>query len=216
MVDLFGVRWSTLNKERLRVAGRRSMPVARPAREYKSFYTYGRTVYARAYLLLRTVESLIGRRRMIAALGGYARRFRFGHPTTEDLQQALVAGSPRSIRPTVQHLLYNVLYRKGEGDWAAECQQDRVVIKNRGKIRLPLVVTTVARDGTARRRTWPGQQASITLPSPGLVSASIGPPGRVALDPSPLDNVCTVDGEPGRAALRLAAGVQLLLQVLGP
>ena len=216
MVDLMGIQWSTLHKERLRVAGRKAQPVARAARQYSSWATYGRTVYARAYLLLRTVESLIGRRRMIAILGRYARRFAFGHPTTGDLQQALVLGSPAAVRPVVHALLREVLHRRGEAEWSVECKLDRVVVKRSGAVRLPLVVTTIAGDGSVRRQRWSGQEASFTLPSPKLASVHLGPPGRLGLDPSPLDNACKVSGDSGRAALRLATGVQLLLQALGP
>ena len=216
IVDLAGVGWGTLDKERLRVAGRRSWPVAWPAREYPSWGTYGRTVYARAYLLLRTVESMVGRTRMIAILNGYVRRSSFKHPGAKDLQRAMVAGTPAHLQPTVRGLLQTVLHKKGEARWDVRCEADRVIVHRRGVVRLPLVVTTVASDGTARRLRWKGKEPSITLPSPGLASARLGPPGRLGLDTKPALHACRVGTGAGAASLRLATTFQLVLQVLGP
>ncbi len=216
IVDLAGVGWGTLDKERLRVAGRRSWPVAWPAREYPSWGTYGRTVYARAYLLLRTVESLVGRARMIDILRGYVRQFSFRHPGADDLERALALQTPAHLRPTVRRLLKTVLHQKGEARWDVRCEADRVVVRRRGVVRLPLVVTTVARDGTARRLRWRGEESSITLPSPGLVRARLGPPGRLGLDAAPAQHSCQVGNGAGGASRRLAAAFQLLMQVLGP
>ena len=216
MVDLLGVRWSTLNKERLRVAGRKAQPVARAARHYSSWSSYGRAVYARAYLMLRTVESLVGRRRMISMLGRYARRFTFGHPASRDLQLALVAGSSGARRPTVAALLHQVLHQGGEASWSVECKPHEVVIRRLGAVKLPLTLTTTSASGGRQQRTWSGQESSVTYRIPGLTGARLGPPGRLALDPHPLDDACTTTAQHSNAARRLASGLQLLLQALGP
>ena len=217
MIDLGEVRWGVRHKERMRIVGRyRAHPVGGAAREFPSWGSYARTVYARAYLLLATVESLVGRERMIRILGDYARRWSFDHPRSRDLVDALVTGAPAASRSAVRRLLQDVLVRGSSGGWSVSCKPGKVTVTRGGDLRLPLQVTLRLSDGTSRLVRYSGGQRSQTFIAPGLDGASLGPPGRLGLDPDPQDDACRVRGQHQQAASRLAAAVQLLLQVLGP
>ena len=60
-------------------------PIAQRSADFASITSYGAHVYYGTDLLFRTLERRCGRARLRAAIGRYARAFRYGHPTTEDV-----------------------------------------------------------------------------------------------------------------------------------
>jgi hypothetical protein len=58
--------------------------MARRSWEYLTADSYNLNSYAKPALTLQTLEALVGDETMARILRTYARRFRFGHPTTED------------------------------------------------------------------------------------------------------------------------------------
>jgi hypothetical protein len=217
LVDLGPLRLGYWQRERLRLAKKAPLPVARAATGFNSWGAYGRTVYARAALLLRTVQSLVGRPRMLAALRGYVRRFSFAHPRSRDLEQALVDAAPAGRQELVRDLLRSVLHGSSTLDLGLRCSPGRVEVIRRGRLTLPVVLTVELLGGRSRRLRWDGRGRQRAWPVAGLVHASLGPPERLGLDPTPLDDACQVRGQgPRRAGMRWALLGQALLQLLGP
>ena len=58
--------------------------MARKAWTYRDAASYSLNSYGKPELVLQTLEGLLGEETMLKVLRSYARRFRFGHPTTED------------------------------------------------------------------------------------------------------------------------------------
>jgi hypothetical protein len=58
--------------------------MAKKAWTYRDGSSYGLNSYGKPALVLQTLEGLLGEETMVKVLRTYARRFRFGHPTTED------------------------------------------------------------------------------------------------------------------------------------
>ena len=58
--------------------------MARKSWEYRTVDAYGLNSYGKPALSLQTLEALVGDDTMTRILRTYARRFRFGHPTSED------------------------------------------------------------------------------------------------------------------------------------
>ena len=59
--------------------------MARPAWTYRDRNSYGTNSYGKPALILQTLEGLVGDETMIRILRTFARRYRFAHPTTENL-----------------------------------------------------------------------------------------------------------------------------------
>jgi hypothetical protein len=217
-LELGPVRMGHRDKERARIAGAdlRPLPVAWPARRFPSHARYVEAVYVRAALLLVTLESLIGREAMIAALGDYVRSNAFRHPETPDLEQALLARTPHGMQPAVRRLLDGVL-RGGEPlDYDLRCAEEEVTVERRGTLAVPLELKLGLVGGAERSVPLDGVSASTVIRVPGLRRASLGPPGRLALDTTPLDGACDLHPGLDRPATRWAAMAQRILQVVGP
>jgi hypothetical protein len=60
-------------------------PMARPAWTYRDRDSYGTNSYDKPALTLQTLEGLVGEETMVRILRTFARRYRFAHPSTEDL-----------------------------------------------------------------------------------------------------------------------------------
>src|SRR6185295_16508037 len=65
------------------------LPVSSPAADFPSFRTLGALVYSRTATILETLARVYGRDRFEAALGEYARRFRFAHPSPTDFTSVI-------------------------------------------------------------------------------------------------------------------------------
>jgi hypothetical protein len=63
--------------------------MARKAWTYRDGASYGLNSYGKPALVLQTLERLLGEETMVKVLRTYARRWRFGHPTTEDFLAAV-------------------------------------------------------------------------------------------------------------------------------
>jgi hypothetical protein len=68
----------------LRAGGERDT-MARKAWTYRDGWSYSLNSYAKPALVLQTLEGLLGEETMVKVLRTYARRFRFGHPTAENV-----------------------------------------------------------------------------------------------------------------------------------
>jgi hypothetical protein len=203
------------DKERLRVVGaRRVWPVGWPAARFPTWGAYTTSVYARGALLLATVESFIGDTAMRRALASYVRRHGFRHPTTRELEAALLEEAAPSTRRTLRELLDGVLRRGEAPRYTMRCAGDEVVVERRG-LALPVQLETEGASG-ARLHEWDGREARYTAMVPGLRRARLGPRGRLSLDRAPIEHACDTGMGRWRATARIAAIVQRALQLVGP
>jgi hypothetical protein len=94
-------------------------PVTRWAFNFRNSESYGGITYGKSATLLATLESLIGRDTMDAAMRLYFLRYRFTHPTTEDflrtIEQVAIANG-KAIATTPQTPVASTRPSTSEGD----------------------------------------------------------------------------------------------------
>ncbi len=198
-------------------SGPKPLAVGEPAASFKSSGAYMRTIYSRAALLLATVEDLVGRHAMLAALGAYVRRHAFSHPGGADLERLLLDAAPADERQAVADLLDGVVRGRKVVDYSIRCGERHIEIKRTGDLALPLKLLVVTREGM-RVREVDGTPWEQEITAPRLVRATLGPVRRLGLDPTPADLSCAVAQDRGarRAAWQWTTVVQHLLQLVGP
>ena len=117
VVDLFGLKVGDAELEAAWPGSRvHDAPVAQPAFEFPTSDHYGGLVYARTAAIFETVDRTWGRELGAKAIGRYARRARFRHPTPEDL----LASYEEVLGPDVRAMLEEALFHKGWVDFKVE------------------------------------------------------------------------------------------------
>ena len=91
-------------------------PVAQPAFAFPTGRHYGGLVYARTAAIFATIDRVYGRELGARAIGRYARRARFHHPTPEDL----LASYEEVLGPDVRAMLEDALFHDGWVDYKIE------------------------------------------------------------------------------------------------
>lgn len=215
-VDFAGVRLGQLEKSRLhQLRTRPPQPIGQPARSLGE-RAYGPTVYGRTAALLYAVESLIGKSRMLAALGRYVRQTAFSHPDPSALRRALRDAAPEAQRSTVEALLAAELDRGEPVGYALRCSRDAITALRRGRVALPLQIEWHDDRGRRHLERWDGRAKRHHLATPGLRRARLGPARRLGLDDNPLDDACEPAGSSASVALRALSVLQQALQLVGP
>jgi Peptidase family M1 domain len=194
-------------------------PVAQPAHSFSSGANYGRLVYSRTAAVLDTLKRVYGDDAVGAALGEYARRFRFQHPGPEQLLGAF----ERSMGQKVAATLRTALFEKGWVDYAVdEVREHSVLVRRRGTLSFPVDVQLVSEDGSIRREHWDGVGDSKVVAASGpsaLRSVVIDPDERVTIDAN-LEN--NFGASPGgghgapRTLERALYWMQLAVQAVSP
>lgn len=191
-------------------------PPGRPAYEFRG-HAYGRSVYGRTSAILETIARTWGRRRLRRALGRYARRGRFAHPTPDDLFAAFDAEYGRWMsRRVLQPALM-------EGSLASLRVGTPVVTGGRTRVEaerlagLPLPSTLELRGPAGRRRyPWPGNQRVLRVEAPGhWESAWVDPDRHNLTDPDRRDDARALRPRPPPFG-RILALVQTILGAIGP
>ena len=198
VVDLFGLEISDATLDATWPGKRvHDAPVAQPAFDFPTGGHYGGLVYARTAAIFETVDRVWGRELGARAIGRYARRARFHHPTPEDL----LASYEEVLGPDVRAMLEEALFHEGWVDYTIESIHtprvtkalgifDRdgkretvkagessdakgaeydgfVLVARRGTLRLPVDVELTLRDGTKQRVRWDGKDTWARLPFHG-------------------------------------------------
>jgi hypothetical protein len=194
------------------------MRVDRAAWEFRRRWDYYTASYTKAAVVLRTLEGLVGQGAFARAMRAYAERFRFRHPTGEELQAVFeeVSGQElgwyfdQTIRsdampdwavlrvqrhePDSEH---GLAWR--DGAWSALEPDDleaprgstTVELARLGDLVGPVEVELAFADGSSERRTWEGVERWVrwTLgPEPRLTQVVVDPDGVWALETSRHDN----------------------------
>jgi hypothetical protein len=189
--------WIGRGKERLadlRRSGKADV-MTRRAWDYRSADSYTINSYGKPALTFQTLEGLLGEDTMRLFLRTYARRFRFAHPTTEDLIATLNEVTGHDYRWFFDETFFSsnlcdykisvanreprVLtgYREGpSGPTYTEPRRDRrppdrfdveVTVERLGEVRLPVEVLIEFADGTRKRETWDGKDRWMRFRYPG-------------------------------------------------
>jgi hypothetical protein len=242
----FGLELSATSLGRAFAAVRgEDLPVASAARDFPSFRTLGALVYSRTATIFQTLAGVYGQSRLDAALGAYARRYRFGHPRPEDLYAVI----GEFLGDDARRLLVGALEERGRVNFlvrelsvakerapagvfdlatgretvsagAPSEYRGRAVILRHGSLELPVDVDIVDRRGRTRREHWDGHGALHVLEwrsdsPPEFVV--VDPEHKVMLDDDLLDNAASTaaHGVP-RTLERLLYASELFLAAVGP
>jgi hypothetical protein len=226
-------------------AGHRDV-VARPAAAFATFSDLSSLVYARTATILATLAGVWGEDAVLAAIGRYARGYRFGHPTPRHL----VAAIRERVGEEAASVLSRALFEGGWVDFVAkevasvpvvdasgvfdgpngrrttpepsptQRWRSRVLVYRHGTLELPVDVDLVFEDGARTRRRWEGRGRWTTLEHVGerrVVAASVDPDLRIPLDQNLLDNaIAEKPGETRRLLERLTYAGEVAIGALGP
>ncbi len=198
------------------------VPVSSAAAAFPSFRTLGALVYSRSAVILETFARVYGRERLDTALGAYARRFRFGHPTPSDfvgaVGDALGPDAKRALvlaldeRGRVDFLVREVVSAPerapgGVFDRASGREtvpstsgglsrfRGRAVILRHGSLELPVEIDLYDSTGKRRRERWDGRGAVHVIDWHGdapLTHVVVDPEQRILLDDDPLNNAASL------------------------
>jgi hypothetical protein len=175
-----------------------------------------------------TLARVYGEDAVEQALGRYARRFRFEHPSPEDLLGVF----EEVLGPEAAAALRAGLFEKGWVDYAVdEVSSERkqaawdgaVLVRRRGTLSFPVDVELLMADGSTRRERWDGRNESKRIPWQGPVAlrgAVVDPDDRIVIDQNLENNHGSADGPDGEGAPRtlerMTYWTQLVLQAITP
>ncbi|MBI3966992.1 MAG: M1 family metallopeptidase [Chloroflexi bacterium] len=178
---------------------------------------YGSTVYSKGSLALLTLERTIGDERFTAAMGAYADRWRWGHPTTTGLQTVL----EENLGEPLNWFFDSFVYANHVVDYRiASADASRVVVERRGQARMPVDIRLTFGDGTERTDRWDGAGEHLELSGDGLTIAAVAvdPEGKIALQLDRLNDNWVARSDltaPLAITHRWVALIQLLSRLLG-
>jgi hypothetical protein len=218
----FGLELSATSLGRAFAAARaEDLPVSSAAADFPSFRTLGALVYSRTATILETLARVYGRERFEAALGIYARRFRFAHPAPADFTTTIGSALGEEARRTlvealdgrgrVNFVVYGIEYVSertpaGVFDRAdgretvtspsspGQRYRGRAVVYRHGSLELPVDIDIVDRSGRSRREHWDGRGAFHVLEwqsDEAPAYVVVDPEHRVMLDDDLLDNAAS-------------------------
>jgi hypothetical protein len=207
--------------------------VAQGAGDFGTGTAYGALVYSRTATILETLSRAYGPEKFQQAMGVYARRYRFKHPTPDDFIKVIA----EQISPLAATNLRNALFERGWVDYAvtaisshpshkAAGMFDRdgtrqtvkpndttltgeydgwVLVVRRGTLHLPVHIVLVTDQGT-QDVVWDGDGDTKRIPYSGstwLRSVVVDPNHDILLDGRPENNYTTAPDAPSAGAPRV-------------
>ena len=178
---------------------------------------YGSVMYAKGSLALLSLEGALGDERFTTALGAYAERWRWRHPTTADLQSGLEESTGQPLG-----WFFESVVRGSEvvGYRVAELDRPGAVVERVGEAAFPVEVRLLFDDGASRLERWSDDAQRLALAGDGraVAGVEIDPRHRLALQLNRLDDrrVRQPEAEaPLALANRWLGLIQALLQLAG-
>jgi Peptidase family M1 domain len=243
--DGFDFSLSVTSLERAFAAARaEDVPVSSPAAGFPSFRTLGALVYSRTATILETLARVYGRERFEAALGTYARRFRFAHPTPRDFLDVMGEG----LGPDARRVLAQALDERGRVDFVVREVQNasekapagvfdrpggretvavaralaqhfrgRAVILRHGELELPVDIDLFDEAGGIHHEHWDGHGSLHVIDYRGdarLSHVVVDPEHKILLDDDLLDNAAAARPNPCRRTLERSTYVAELALAL--
>ncbi len=189
-------------------------PLVLPAWEYPSVVAYGATVYSKGALGLQSLERTLGEERFLGAMRLFVERWRWRHPTTDDLREALEEGTGERLAWFFEPLAYG----RGVAEYRlAEANERSAVVERRGDVRFPVQIQLGYADGRTEVESWDGADEQIELSARGgrLAWVQVDPERRILLELDPFDNAREL--EPSSSVLAaLGRALSLIRAVLLP
>jgi hypothetical protein len=217
--DAFGLSVSSTALNRTFSAARgQDEPIAQGAGDFVSFRNLGAIVYSRTATVMATMARVYGDARVAHAVGSYARRFRFQHPTPNDflavMQDELGADAARALslalfsRGSVDYLVREISnapeptaagvfdgpggrqQKKPDPPHAIGQYAGRAVVYRHGTLELPVDIDLICEDGTRQRRHWDGHgfTHAVDYAGPSPISAVVVDPEQRILLDDDLTN----------------------------
>ncbi len=160
---------------------------------------YTVAAYYKPAVVLATMERLVGEERWLIVLSTYFQRYRFRHPTTQDLLGVVAEVAGREWRDYMEPLIFSA----GLVDYGVDsidCSSDQdgwrceTVISRLGQVPLPVEVEMTFADGSKLRESWDGRAARkdyvYSGPEP-LESVQLDPEHKIMVDVNPLNDSIT-------------------------
>jgi hypothetical protein len=211
-------------------------PIFQPAHDFAHGRAYGARVYGGTATVLVTLRRVYGEARFDTAMGIWARRHRFGHPTAADffalLDETLGADAGAVARAALERPSgYDVYVERivSERSKLGPGHANAVWIGRRGLLDFPVDVELRFAGGARERRvvrfgvagetskeTW--ARVDADGPSP-LVAAIVDPDWKLPIDRNRLDDFASTPAGRGGAPVtreRAVAWIQTLVRGLGP
>jgi hypothetical protein len=196
IVDMLGVRVSDIAGHAMQARWNvHDARIAQPAFAFTTGSAYGTQIYSRTATVLETLRRVYGDASMQRALGTYARRFRFEHPTPE----ALLGVVESELGAPAAKALRTALFDKGWVDYLVEqtsshparkpggifdkagkretvpveLRKDEAkfegwaLVARRGTLALPVDIELVFEDGSKNRVPWDGVGDATRIPYAG-------------------------------------------------
>ncbi len=201
--------------------------ISERASEFTNMRALGGIVYTRTALSMSTIAGVYGKDKLQHALGVYAARYRFLHPTP----RALLDVVRDEVSPAAERELSKMLFERGFVDYAVRDLdsrsmgqgrfKSRAVLTRHGNLTLPVKVRFTLSDGASVDRAWNGEDSTTVIElehGAPLASVTVDPERRVALDENRLND--TRRFAPRSSSLRVSERAtyftQLLFHLLGP
>ncbi|MHB1131186.1 MAG: M1 family metallopeptidase [Chloroflexota bacterium] len=216
-LPLGGISYLTLHRSQVGLLATAQEPLTTASWRFADSTEYASTVYSKGSLTLLTLENVLGEELFTRALRAYADRWRWRHPTTTDLEAALieVAG------PQVEDFFADVVYGRESIEYRiASLQGDTATVERLGGAAVPVEVVTTFGDGSSSSQVWDGREGRLTITGNGktIAEVAVDPRQLLALEGYRLDNFRSTGPD---AATTTALGgrwlglLQALLQLLG-
>jgi hypothetical protein len=189
MISLDGLKIGEIPYQRLSVIGSgRFDPIVKKSWEYISGSSYSLNVYAKAALMMLTVERWLGEDVMSRVMKAYYERWKFRHPTTRDFVEVAEEVSGQDLAWFFNQVLYSpdkldygisdlraeevtapdgVFDGKGQEPKAMKTEKEEaapklfrneVVVARFGEWVFPQDILVVFADGKKVRETWDGRE----------------------------------------------------------
>jgi len=182
--------------------------VVQPSWTYWNSGSYGAMSYAKPFYLLGTLEQMIGKEKVLAALRLYFERWKFRHPSTRDLMDCFNEAAGQKL----DWFLRPALYSPSTVDYAvAAMDERRVRVRRLGDLGVPVELTLHLANGSEHRVYWDGAQRWRDFPVDSGQQIAWAEVTTRPLDLNHVDN--SYSRLPDRAAgVKLAALWTFLLQ----
>ncbi len=216
-LDLGGIETGFLQLRRLEYVSLPHTPMAGAAWEFGQL-DYGIAAYSKPALSLLTLEGVLGSEQMLRVLSAFFERYRFAHPTAEDLRRTAEEVSGQDLSWFFDGLVAGegvVNYRMEALDGAG------FTAVREGTVAVPTEVLVTFADGEQLIEPWDGEAKTLIRAYPDrppLVSAVIDPDRELLIDLVWADNglLLQEDGDSWlRTVIRLVYWLQNLFLALG-
>jgi len=213
MVNIGGLKISDFVSQRLNVIGSGKMdPIVKKAWKYYSKGSYAVNAYAKAALMLLTLEKYLGEGIMSEIMKTYFERWKFKHPTTQDFVSVAEEVSAQDLSWFFNQFLYSpdkldyaigslrkkeVKEPKGIFDEKKEAVREKekknkekiyrneVAVVRKGELIFPQEILIVFENGEKIREEWDGKdrwKRFVYFRPYRLESAQVDPENKVLLD----------------------------------